>query len=358
MLKKLSCLVLALMMLLPAAACGDTVFLGITPAEPVRIHTELQEEYLQGKPSAAAKFADGTAELSWPEDVTLVWNDLAGVTGLLLSTKEDFSDAVTYPASGESVTMTNLKLDTTYYWKVTGDFGESGVSAFRTQSGKVRNLRVDGVTNVRDLGGYPTVDGRVIRQGLLFRSGRLNQDDAAEVVPEITEDGIRTMTEELGIRTEIDLRWAEDGETGGLTGSVLGEGVNYINIPMLYSFEKEDSVAFNADAIRTLFAVLADESNYPILFHCSVGTDRTGMIGYLVNGLCGVEKDDLTRDYMFSDFGNIGWARNAASLTRAVYVVNINKCEGETLAEKIRNRLLGIGIPEEQLDAVVGILCE
>jgi protein-tyrosine phosphatase len=42
---------------------------------------------------------------------------------------------------------------------------------------------------------------------------------------------------------------------------------------------------------------LANEDNYPVVFHCRAGADRTGFLSYLINGLCGVSYENLTRDY-------------------------------------------------------------
>lgn len=349
-----------LLLAIPAASLADIQY-GIEST--VNIHTESQDQYLQGKYSAIGKFADGTQEFSRPQEITIDWSgwENAGNTDILmLGTQEDFSDAILIPAEGTSAAVGNLRLGTTYYWKIVNAVGESETSQFHTASGIVRNIYVDGVTNVRDLGGYPTTDGREVRQGMIYRSARLNQDDTATVTPEITEKGIRTMTEELGILSEIDLRRPEDGENGGLTESVLGSSVRYFNIPMTYSTadNKFDPINSNAESIRALFSILANESNYPLFFHCSIGTDRTGMVAYLLNGLCGVEKDNLFYDYLFSNFGNIGWARQASSLSRAVYVTHINKCTGDTLSEKIYNCLLDIGVTAEELDAVRQILCE
>jgi protein tyrosine/serine phosphatase len=87
--------------------------------------------------------------------------------------------------------------------------------------------------------------------------------------------------------------------------------------------------------------VLADESNYPIFFHCAIGTDRTGTLAYLINGLLGVPEEDLYYDYCFSNFGAI-YTDNAPELRTPKTLQSddkvaavINATQGRTLQEKI-----------------------
>lgn len=69
---------------------------------------------------------------------------------------------------------------------------------FSTQN-TMRMMRIDGIHNVRDIGGYTTVDGKTIKQGLLYRSTEL--DNAAEATFSLTQAGIREMTDVLGLNT-------------------------------------------------------------------------------------------------------------------------------------------------------------
>lgn len=93
-----------------------------------------------------------------------------------------------------------------------------------------------------------------------------------------------------------------------------------------------------------------------MIFHCNIGTDRTGMIAYLINALLGVSDDNLHRDYLFSNFGNIGGKRNAGGLEESVYYKSVAEAEGDTLSEKAFNCLVDFGVPAEQLDAIRDIL--
>ena len=94
-----------------------------------------------------------------------------------------------------------------------------------------------------------------------------------------------------------------------------------------------------------------------MVFHCNIGTDRTGYISYLLNGVLGVSKEDLFRDYLFSNFGNIGGSRGLSRISD--YVDSIDACKGETLEDKVETYLMEtIGVPQEHIDSIRKILIE
>lgn len=162
------------------------------------------------------------------------------------------------------------------------------------------------------------------------------------------------MLQELGVKTEIDLRMNNNNEVGGLTDtSPLGESVQYVQCPMDYT--ADNLITGNKLQLQAIFAILSDKNNYPIIFHCNIGTDRTGVVAFLVNGLLGVPEETLYRDYLFSNFGNIGGSRKVSSI-KDNYVNYIKTFDGEQLSEKIYNCLVTNGIPSEYLDAIIEIL--
>lgn len=268
-----------------------------------------------------------------------------------VATDKDFADAKVVYAENDCAKIYNLLLGTTYYCEINDGKNNSNVFTFTTGEQAPRNLYVEGVTNIRDLGGWPTGDGGRVKQGMIIRSSKFNRDESDELM--ITEKGIRTMTEELKVRTEIDLRTVDDNENGGITVSPLGEGVKYVSLP----FKSGGNILLlNKDSLAELFAVLGDEENYPIVFHCSIGTDRTGAVAFLINGLMGVEKDDLYRDFLFSNFGEIGSMRTPSIIK--TYYDTVDMAAGSTLAEKIYNYLVGCGVSATDLDNLVQILKE
>lgn len=58
------------------------------------------------------------------------------------------------------------------------------------------------------------------------------------------------------------------------------------------------------DSIKGVFRVLADEENYPILFHCVAGKDRTGLVAALVLAVCGIDQGRIIDDFALSE-GNL-----------------------------------------------------
>ncbi len=306
-----------------------------------------------------AYHVQGIWENSQPEPVALTWTAEAADTidsyTVTVSKQADLSQPVYVLETTEpAAEITNLERGTTYYWTVTVHCGEKAVTSraasFTTDTAGPRSLDVDGLSNARDCGGWATSDGGTVKQGLLYRCGRLNTSNIDTVRIEITDDGIHTLRDELGVRTELDLRG--DEESVYLTQSPLGDGVSYYRIPMEWS---GNILQLNEPQIRQVFSLLADEANYPLIVHCNIGTDRTGLICFLVNALLGVSEEDLCLDYAFSNFASIGGSRSADTITYS-YLPLINECSGDTLSERTYNYLLQIGVPAEQLDAVISIL--
>src|SRR4051794_24370980 len=64
-----------------------------------------------------------------------------------------------------------------------------------------RGVTVDGALNVRDLGGLTTTDGRQVRRGCVLRADALSY---------LTDAGVATLLDDIGVRLIIDLRRAEE----------------------------------------------------------------------------------------------------------------------------------------------------
>lgn len=371
--KKTLSLALVLVMILSLfAGCGaqqtaelqqtfssDAVLSQVYPenGSTVNLHTKRQDSYLN-KPFALMYIsATGKKELSRPESVTLNWvynsDEPAEKYIVSVSENEYMLNPTVYEVTGDSLVLTNLKIATTYYWTVDADGANSSVYNFITSADAPRNISVDGVANVRDLGGWETESGTRTKQGLIYRCGRLNESSADTVNIEITEDGKNVMLGQLGIKSEIDLRKTEGNEVGGITSSPLGDTVTYFSCPMEWD---GDMLYDNKEQVLRVFSILADENNYPVIYHCNIGTDRTGMISFLVNALLGVSEDDLIRDYMFSNNANIGGTRKASQMKNSGYYKAVMAAQGSSLSEKTYNCLVDLGVPKEQLDQVIEIL--
>lgn len=365
-LQKILLLLLIVAMLLPLVACARTpvpedgeqeepLKYEIIPADlgsSVDIHTEEQAAYLKDDYKNIAAYTPEIAntERSHPREIELSWTVggekvPAGTTyRVSVGLSSDLENAATYTTKETRVCISNLYIGTVYYWKVCFEEGgtiyESPIASFATKGQGPRNIKIDGVTNCRDLGGWWTRDFKKVKQGLLYRTGR---------VEDITDAGKETMRKELGIKTEIDLY-------GG--GQVIA-GVKYLN----YAVDDSGTLGVLAKKLPQIFDVLADESNYPIFFHCYIGTDRTGGLAFLLGGLLGISEVDLYYDYCFSNFGKLcGDTATSFTVRTPSYLDSkvVNTLEaistGSTLQQKVRNYLKSIGISDATMDAVVRIL--
>ena len=191
----------------------------------------------------------------------------------------------------------------------------------------------------------------------VFRSSALDtwDNDMDRLTLCVSPGGINTMKNLLGIKTEIDLRQGHSKEENfpdGKTTSILGSGVSYYQCPMI----AENFFANNSAAVKDVFAIFANANNYPITYHCAVGADRTGFVTYLLNGLLGVSKEDLTRDYLLTNFSY--QSKYRAPITDS-YVATLDNYTGSTLQQKIYNYLHNeIGVPTSQLDFIINYLTE
>lgn len=164
-----------------------------------------------------------------------------------------------------------------------------------------RSFLFERVYNFRDLGGYPTSDGRVVRWRRLFRSGELQRMSEAEVT--------RTR-EALGIITVIDFRSADEADDARGLGGLSDPPARRHHLPMGNARSKFEARASgrwdpaygamleeHGDAWAQAVRVLATEDAYPALFHCVTGKDRTGVLAALVLDTLGVDEATILADY-------------------------------------------------------------
>ena len=108
--------------------------------------------------------------------------------------------------------------------------------------------------------------------------------------------------------------------------------------------------------------ILADENNYPIFYHCRIGTDRTGITGMMINGLLGVDFDECLQDYLFSNFAPIDNQRYPHKSSDpngddiAKYIDALKELPGSTWQQKVYLALRMIGCPAAQLDKIIDIM--
>ena len=280
----------------------------------------------------------------------------------LSDNKEVYKEEIT---KGE-IDFINYKLDSEYKIMVTPVADKIGdcmpVSTnFRIPKGHFRTITVDGVNNFRDLG-----DGAHLKQGLIYRSATFeNNTSANEDNPLSITDLGKKQISSLGLVSEIDLR--KDDEKKVLDKSYLD--LKYLKAPLYYGGQNiltyKNSEYNNPETIKTIFEFLGNKDNYPLNIHCVRGTDRTGCLSYLIKGLLGIEEEMLYRDFLFSNFYNIGspvklesvyYATNPNATSKYANVIKLT--EGETLKDKIYNYLSSdkVGVSTAVLDNIINIL--
>ena len=167
-----------------------------------------------------------------------------------------------------------------------------------------RRIPLEGCVNFRDLGGYPTSDGRTVRWRRLFRSDSLS---------ELTEPDVQTIIETLGLVSVVDLR--SSGGTNDGRGLLASSGIGYHQFPLLErrgflpptSGEEVEArltemyqwLLFNAGTLMAqAFTTMAQPVNHPAVFHCSAGKDRTGVLSATILDVLGVGREDIVADFL------------------------------------------------------------
>lgn len=173
------------------------------------------------------------------------------------------------------------------------------------------------VSNFRDLGGYLTsYHGRRVKTGCLYRCA--NPCD-------ITEDALEYLKSNLHLKRVFDLRATGEAEENGLfpdTGiveniacnqnasvspEVMAEHYHGLLVSS-YSFPKAYMIVLknSTNAIKTFFQYILDgncNQQSSLLFHCTAGKDRTGVLGMLLLSILGVDSDTIAKEYELTTIG-------------------------------------------------------
>lgn len=227
--------------------------------------------------------------------------------------------------------------------------------------------RMDGVLNVRDLGGLKGLDGKTVATGMVFRSAQLNAAAPYRLVTNEHNKAVReyygscrpTMTPEqvaaartaFGIKTDLDLRGT--GQCRGMQGSPLGEGVRFVNVPAsnYAGIFNGEGAKLMADELR----VFADAANYPVIFHCVKGADRTGSLAFMLHALLGVSAEDRLLDWELTAFSNPN-PKFAHADRYDKMTAGLKKYPGTTDAEKAEAYAKSIGLTDAEIANIRNIL--
>jgi len=213
-----------------------------------------------------------------------------------------------------SLNIWNLKIGTRYYWQIgiaDSVFGNrlTGFASFQTPPLWPRMLFIEGVTNVRDIGGRKNESGIMIPQGLFFRSSEFNEHHI------ITQRGIRQLLD-IGVVFEIDLR--NDWENAI---AALPPSVRYFRPPNPNGITitgYREGLIYNADQYRDVFKELSKKENYPMVCHCRAGADRTGTVSALLEAILGCSQQQMAEDFVWTSLSVYGVRDSAGDSWRGL----------------------------------------
>jgi protein-tyrosine phosphatase len=167
-------------------------------------------------------------------------------------------------------------------------------------------LTWEGACNLRDLGGLPTADGQQIRERVLVRGESLSR---------LTPTG-RAALVAYGVHTVIDLRSSDEAAQWPSPFVASTTRPRYLNLPVIdESDETGQAARTSAESLGELyiamlkhgqaqlapiFQALARAEAGPVLVHCFIGKDRTGLVIALALELAGVSRTHIVEDYAAS----------------------------------------------------------
>jgi len=220
-----------------------------------------------------------------------------------------------------------------------------------------RLLNFEGIPNFRDLGGYPTADGREVKWGVLYRAATLAQSSNADL------QGLQM----LNLITLIDFRSAVEKEeepnrlpdpTGFKVVEIptLDDGNEAMVKEITERIETGDFDGFDPNALmleanrqfastftpqyRQFMQTVLQADGAPVAWHCSAGKDRTGFASAILLRILGVPQDVIMQDYMAS--------RETALEARESQLMLLRLLKGDEAADKLSVML---GVEEEWLQA-------
>ncbi len=268
---------------------------------------------------------------------------------LTLGDNRALSGSHTYECTENAFYQYNLLLGKTYFWRVCVMEDGSAVAASHVYSFTVsprapRWIKAGGLSNIRDIGGWRTTHGAMIRQGMVYRGCEM------EFHHLITPEGKDVLTHQLGIKTDLDLRMEAVGK---IHRSALGEGVALALIPA----KAYDSFLEEKQVCKQIFTLFTDEKNYPVYVHCWGGADRTGTVIFLLCGMLGMVEEDLFLDYEMTTFCVWG-GRSIKSDLFLSFMKVLDRYGSETdgIQEKCVNYLLAAGVTREDIRRICQIL--
>lgn len=210
-----------------------------------------------------------------------------GGTEVHVSEDSTFSKYLCYPADVAITLIWNLIPHRRYYFRVVNASGETIHSGCFDTTGSCRQIRLNGVRNVRDMGGFKC-EGGTIAYNKIWRGNRTDDATAADIAE----------FKRWGISGHLDLRSAN----GMYSGSNICQnyyGTVY-NASKAITSDKygissySDLLMSPGNLLNCIDAILTElESGGSIYFNCKNGADRTGSLAFILMGLLGCSENDM-----------------------------------------------------------------
>lgn len=202
----------------------------------------------------------------------------------------------------------------------------------------LRQIKIDGLANVRDLGGW-ACDGGTVKYGKLYRGGEMYVYSA---------QGIDVFLNQIGVKAELDLQG-----TDGSDPHMLSDHVDYCCPIKEGNNSWAQYTLANTEQMKEAFRFIFDsvKKNKPLYFHCAMGADRTGTIACIIESLLGMSQSDVDKDYELTSFAYATSHRTRTSSGWVSLQSQINALSGETRQEKVANWLGTMGFTEQEINA-------
>lgn len=259
----------------------------------------------------------------WPSPVLL---NTEGGTTIQLSLTSDYSDVITKTATGKLTFVFNLIPSRQYFYKVL-DANQNIVKtgSFVTE-GQIRMLRFDQVSNVRDMGGYKTIDGtKQFIYGKVLRGAKLSHYDYYTGTSYTSADRNEFLNN-LKVVKEVDLRQLKETlNTTNFLYTTYNNGTDIetvVSKALIFPNGSADSVSYigitqttSSGAKRSgfqqfmIFLKAILQSQGAVYIHCQEGRDRTGTFCMILEGVCGIAADGIFKDYELTTFHGNGTRR-------------------------------------------------